>query len=174
MPPAVVEADQPHGHNLAIVEDIPKGPLAEVDALATDRPDLTLAIRCADCGPLFIMDPHRGVIAVVHSGRKGTAENIAGFTVQRLSEAFGCHPEDLVTVLGPCIRPPDYPIDFAAAILQQLRDCGCRQVFDCGLNTAQEPDRFYSYRREGGRTGRHFALIARRSPGATHTPQLSC
>jgi copper oxidase (laccase) domain-containing protein len=35
---------------------------------------------------------------------------------------------------------------------------------DCGLNTASDPSRFYSYRKELGKTGRMMAMIVREYP----------
>lgn len=62
--------------------------------------------------------------------------------------------------VAPCIRPPHYEIDFAADILRQAREAGVQDVHDCGTCTASDPDTYYSYRREKGRTGRLLALLA--------------
>jgi copper oxidase (laccase) domain-containing protein len=35
-----------------------------------------------------------------------------------------------------------------------------RDIFDCGACTASNPEQYYSYRRERGRTGRLLALAA--------------
>jgi polyphenol oxidase len=73
----------------------------------------------------------------------------------------GTRAADVVAVLGPCIRPPDYEIDFAAEIGEQAERAGVGNYTDCGLNTAANLQRFYSYRREMGKTGRMMALITR-------------
>jgi copper oxidase (laccase) domain-containing protein len=73
---------------------------------------------------------------------------------------FGTDPADLVAQLSPCIRPPQYEVDFAAEIVQSLRRSGVTQVFDSGENTAENPEKYYSYRMEKGRTGRMLALLA--------------
>ncbi len=64
--------------------------------------------------------------------------------------------------LGPCIRPPWYETDFAAEIVRQLRAAGVGRVEDGGTCTAADPERYYSYRREKGQTGRMLALLALR------------
>jgi copper oxidase (laccase) domain-containing protein len=64
-------------------------------------------------------------------------------------------------VLGPCIRPPDYEVDFAREIQQQAKQAGVGLFHDSGLNTAADLSRFYSYRKEMGKTGRMLALIVR-------------
>ncbi|MDC0321669.1 laccase domain-containing protein, partial [Akkermansiaceae bacterium] len=68
---------------------------------------------------------------------------------------------DLVAVLGPCIRPPYYEVDFAKIIRDQAIRSGVlpENFHDCALCTASDLKRFYSYRREKGNTGRHLALL---------------
>ena len=70
----------------------------------------------------------------------------------------------MTAALGPCIRPPDYEVDFASEISRQAARAGVGNFIDCGLNTASDPARFYSYRKELGKTGRMMALIVRDFP----------
>ena len=44
-----------------------------------------------------------GTIALVHSGRAGTMEEIAAKTVEKMRAHFGTKPEDLRAILGPCL-----------------------------------------------------------------------
>ena len=86
----------------------------------------------------------------------------SGFCIRvKRGRNFGTKPEDLVAVLGPCIRIPDYDVDFAGRIGEQADHAGIGDFHDCGLNTAADLDNFYSYRRELGKTGRMMALIVR-------------
>ena len=157
-----VQAEQPHGNRAQAVYT-PLGAwgvrVPDVDALATSVPRLPLVVRVADCGPVFFYDPVRRVIALAHSGRRGTEGNIVAKTVTCLRETFDTHPENLIVQLGPCIRPPHYEIDFAADIERQARACGVRHYHDCGICTASHPDRYYSYRVEKGETGRMWAVF---------------
>lgn len=158
--PLWVQASQTHGVGVAavgVMDDHTTVP--EVDALITDVPRLALIIRVADCGPVFLVDPVRRAIALVHSGRKGTEANIVAATLEKMRRCLGSDPRDVVAVLGPCIRPPYFEVDFAADILAQARAVGVAAVHDCGLNTAADPTRFYSYRMEKGTTGRHYAAL---------------
>jgi copper oxidase (laccase) domain-containing protein len=66
----------------------------------------------------------------------------------------------MLALLGPCIRPPYYDVDFASEIIRQLRLEKVGKVVDSGLCTAADLKRFYSYRAEKGQTGRHFAAFA--------------
>src|SRR5207237_9498428 len=119
-----------------------------------------LGIYVADCCAVYLVDPKRRAIGLVHSGRKGTALNIVGATVQKMATEFDTNPEDLVAQLSPCIRPPQYEVDFAGEIVRDLKRSGVRSVFDSGENTAVDLEKFYSYRMEKGRTGRMLALLA--------------
>lgn len=155
-----ITAQQTHGNGVAVVDETTEPPVADVDGLVTNRPGVALGIYVADCGPVFLVDPRRRVIALLHSGKKGTESGIATAAVELMRERFGCDPRDMVAQLGPCIRPPHYEIDFAAEILRQCRASGVGQVCDCGLDTGADTERFYSYRMEQGKTGRLLALLA--------------
>ncbi|MDR1144980.1 MAG: polyphenol oxidase family protein [Verrucomicrobiales bacterium] len=155
-----VQAEQVHGKLVVTVTAADRDLLIPAaDALVTNCARLTLTIRAADCGPVYLYDPARRAIGLAHSGNRGTALNITAATVSAMTRAFGSRPRDLIVVLGPCIRPPDYEIDFAAAIGRQAADAGVTHYYDCGLNTAGDLAQFYSHRRERGRTGRHYAWL---------------
>jgi copper oxidase (laccase) domain-containing protein len=132
-----------------------------VDGLLTIATGVVLSIYVADCGAIWLADRRTGVIGLLHSGKKGTESNIFGVALGLMKEHFGTQPTDVTAVLAPCIRPPDYELDFAAQIGEQASDAGVGNFIDCGLNTASDPARFYSYRKELGKTGRMMALMVR-------------
>jgi copper oxidase (laccase) domain-containing protein len=152
-------AEQIHGSGVAIVDQRLPEKTAGVDALITNDPGVVLGIYVADCCAIYFVDPMRAVIGLAHSGRKGTEQNIAGATVERMVSSFGSVPEDLAIQLSPCIRPPFYEVDFASQIVTQLRTAGVRRIDDCGENTGADLERFYSYRMEKGSTGRMLAFL---------------
>ncbi|MEO8614793.1 MAG: polyphenol oxidase family protein [Luteolibacter sp.] len=159
-------AEQVHGTSVAKVPGAsqimaPDGmPVVPgVDGLITCEPGVVLAIYVADCGPIWLADQQTGAIGLLHSGRKGTEANIFQAALAAMARDFGTRPEDVVAVLGPCIRVPDYEVDFAGQIADQARAACVGNFFDCGLNTASDLQRYYSYRRELGKTGRMMALI---------------
>ena len=153
-------AQQIHGAGVAAVRSESCSPFPEVDALITDDPRVCLGIYVADCGPIYLIDPVRRAIGCAHSGRKGTELEIARATVDAMVATYGCEPARMVAQLGPCIRPPHYEVDFATGIIRQLYQAGIGSVHDCGTCTATNLDRYYSYRRELGKTGRMLALLA--------------
>ena len=75
----------------------------ECDGLITDRPGLALTIYSADCIPVLLYDPVRRVIAAVHAGWRGTAQDIAGKAVRRMQQDYGCRPENILAAIGPGI-----------------------------------------------------------------------
>ncbi|GAB4181021.1 MAG: peptidoglycan editing factor PgeF [Terrimicrobiaceae bacterium] len=151
-------AEQVHGNQVAVARAGITVPGA--DGLVTDRSGICLGIYVADCAAVFLVDRTRRTIGLVHSGRKGTESGIVGQAVRLMTEEFGSRPKDLLAVISPCIRPPHYEVDFARSIRSQLHTCGIQDVVDTGRCTASQPERYYSYRRESGRTGRMLALLA--------------
>ncbi len=156
-------AEQIHGNEITILSPSPPRALPpsspKTDGLITATPGVTLGIYVADCAAVWFADPVRRVIALVHSGKKGTELDIVGRTITTLREEFGTDPADLTVVVSPCIRPPDYETDFAATIADQAKSHGVTNFHDPGENTAADLDRYYSYRQEKGQTGRMLAAL---------------
>ncbi len=75
-----------------------------VDGLATQEKDLLLVTHYADCVPLYFYDPVEKVMALSHSGWKGTLLDIGGETVAVLKEKYGCEPSNLHVAFGPHIK----------------------------------------------------------------------
>lgn len=157
-PGALATAEQVHGGEAAVAKLA--GRHDGVDALVTDVPGLALGIYVADCAAVYFADRRRRAIGLAHSGRAGTVANITGKTIDLLRAEFGVEPADLVVHISPCIRPPLYECDFAADIAAQAREAGVAEVYDDGVCTGREVDRYYSYRVERGRTGRMLAALA--------------
>jgi hypothetical protein len=76
-----------------------------------------------------------------------------------LRELTKLPPSELILLIGPCIRPPCYEVDFAAEIRRQAEAAGILEIQDDKVCTACHPDRYYSYRREHGLTGRMLATL---------------
>src|SRR5271155_4082806 len=70
-----VHAEQPHGNRVQAVYSPCGIRVPDVDGLATSVSRMPLVVRVADCGPVFFYDPVQRVIAVAHSGRRGTEGN---------------------------------------------------------------------------------------------------
>jgi copper oxidase (laccase) domain-containing protein len=157
-----ITAQQVHGDRIGLVETGTKeGKCFEgCDGLITSERGLCLGIYVADCCAVYLADPVRAAIGLVHSGKRGTELGIVSNAINSMAEHFGSRAADLIVQLSPCIRPPHYEIDFAAEIIRQCRSCGVKQIHDSGACTACDLDLYYSYRAEKARTGRMLALLA--------------
>ena len=87
----VVRPTQTHTDTIVSLEskytqDIEISPkqLNDVDGLITNKPNIILSTRYADCTPLFFFDPVKKVIASVHSGWKGTVKKIGLKTINKM------------------------------------------------------------------------------------------
>jgi YfiH family protein len=108
----VATLTQVHGRAVSIIRR-PGGVHAtrpEADVLASDNPDVALAVRAADCVPLLIGDPRTGAVAAVHAGWRGTAAGAAAAAVDALTREFSARPRDLVAAIGPSIGACCYEV----------------------------------------------------------------
>ncbi|HEY1583058.1 MAG TPA: polyphenol oxidase family protein [Chthoniobacterales bacterium] len=155
-------AEQVHGREVAVIDESlgAKYPSPGADGLITNQPGVSLGIYVADCCAVYLVDPVRKVIGLVHSGKKGTEKAIVTNAIEQMEKRFGSLASDLIVQLSPCIRPPHYEVDFAAEIVRQARAAGVREVHDAGSCTASDLQSYYSYRAEKARTGRMLALLA--------------
>lgn len=168
-PEHLVLAEQTHGCGVAVVEGTPApGTVhAGVDGLISAERGVLLGIHVADCAAVYMASRRRPLVALAHSGRRGTELGIVPEVLGRLQREFAAPPEEMVVQISPCIRPPHYEVDFAADIRAQALRCGVppAQVFDCGEDTGGDLNTYYSYRMEKARTGRLLALLGLRAEG---------
>lgn len=174
-------AQQVHGDRLLWVGRGSWSSHEEADALATAE-DRAVAVRTADCVPLLLADPRRGVVVAVHAGWKGTWASIAAKVVEALV-ADGSRADELVGALGPSIGvccfevSPElaerFELRFGAAarrgrhvdllavnrIQLEARGIRRRAIDHVGGCTRCQPERFFSYRGEGTAAGRQVAFI---------------
>lgn len=92
----------------------------DVDGFVTDVPGLMLVTAYADCVPLYFADTRLHVIGLSHSGWRGTVNNMAQATVDKMSYEFGSRPCDIAAFIGPSICASCYEIGDDVA--QNFRD----------------------------------------------------
>ncbi len=116
-PESVVHAKQTHKDKTRIVTAMDRGKgfnrerdYDEIDALVTNEAGLTLTILTADCVPVFLVDPVKRAIGLVHSGWRGTVQRIAAKTVRCMQETYDSEPSDMIAVTGPCICSDCYEV----------------------------------------------------------------
>jgi YfiH family protein len=84
--------------------------LGQGDAIVSNEPGLLAGIKTADCLPLLIADQRRHAVAAVHAGWRGTVQEIARHTVEKMREQFGTDPRDLWVAIGPGIGECCYEV----------------------------------------------------------------
>lgn len=75
--------------------------VTDYDGIITDEKNLLLCSYEADCVPVFFLDSERKVVAMVHSGWKGTAKAICKNAVKKMCSEFGCQCQNIICVIGP-------------------------------------------------------------------------
>ncbi len=160
--------------------------MLEGDAAMSRHPGVVCAILVADCLPILLCDTVGSVVGVVHAGWRGLAAGIVENTIQALRE-FSCS-DQIIAWLGPAISSQHFEVgeevrtvfteydhqaaraffpgkekgkwnaDLFALARQRLSHVGVTQVSGGNLCTYSNPERFYSYRRDG-KTGRMAGLL---------------
>ena len=113
-----VTAQQVHKDKISLVrkEDKGKGAfkyskgIAQTDAFITDIPGIPLIMCYADCVPIFILDPAKKAIALIHSGRKGTELVLTLKTLFKMKKIFETNPRSCLAAIFPSIGPCCYNI----------------------------------------------------------------
>lgn len=98
-------------------------PHIQADAILTDRKEITLIMRFADCVPILLHDPKRGVVGVVHAGWKGTVNKILAETIHAMVAEYASRPQDILAGIGPSISSSMYEV--GPDVIEQVK-----QAFD--------------------------------------------
>lgn len=157
---------------------------SEADAVWTDIPGQVLAIQTADCLPVLFADRQGKAVAAAHAGWRG----LAGGVLENTLAAMPVEAADVVCWMGAAIGPCCFevgaevrsafvvanPADVRAFTVSakdkwlsdlyqlaelRLQRAGVTSIFGEGLCAACDSERFFSYRRDNGVTGRMAALI---------------
>jgi YfiH family protein len=89
------------------------------DALVTDQPGVTVAVRTADCVPVLVHDSRRRVVAAIHAGWRGAVAGVVPKTITLMATRFGSMRSDLRVSIGPSAGACCYEVD--DPVLDQLR-----------------------------------------------------
>lgn len=188
-------------HGIDVLDSTPLNALPAMpcaDGVLLTTAEVEASLRFADCAPVVVMPSEQWVLGgdpwvlLLHSGYKGTVQNIVRSGLEKVAERFG---EDSVrwasAWVGPCIGGKNYPrtmeewtargldtfrsenvceveghfyFDIAGELRLQLMESGIDEsrIFVSCLDTAENKDVCYSYR-SGDRKDRMF-LHARLLP----------
>jgi polyphenol oxidase len=107
---SLVLSRQVHKTNIRVVDDADRGKgiiesldYEEIDGMITDRPNITLVTKYADCVPLYFVDQGKKTIGLSHAGWRGTVSKIGKVTVEEMTRNFGSNPSEIIAVVGPSI-----------------------------------------------------------------------
>ncbi len=186
----LVCAKQTHSDHVRCVreQDRGKGALSydasipETDALITDIKDLPLAVFTADCLSLFLYDPLKPAIGLVHAGWRGSRWNIAAGALRQMQALFGTELISLKVRFGPCIgsccyevgpgfrenfpegvkeRENRYYLDLVEVNKRQLLSLGVSpsNMFFSDICTSCRNEEFFSFRKEGKTCARMMSVM---------------
>ena len=181
--PQVFWRKQIHGDDILVADagaGASKG-CPDADAYITNKKNLPIAIRTADCVPVFIFDPQHRAIGLAHAGWRGSYKAIAAKTVQKMQEKYDSQAPGLKIVLGPSIRECCYQVgeefcdyfpshvkdrggylyaDVVGVNRDQLLQAGVQQenILDSGICTCCNKD-YFSFRRDAAKSGRMMSLM---------------
>ena len=111
--------NQVHGDNIFVIK--PHGGYfssraeMDYDAIVTDRANVAICIKTADCVPVFIADRIKKIIAVVHGGWRGTSLGITAKVIRLLQDKYGSSAQDILAAIGPSIGKCCYQVDSVVA-----------------------------------------------------------
>jgi polyphenol oxidase len=149
------------------------------DGLATDVSGIALVVLGADCLPVLLWRTDGTGVAAAHAGWRGLIDGVLANAVT----ALGSGVETAAAIgpgAGPCCYQVDATlrsrfadrygadtvsgdaVDLAGAATVALHEAGVGHVINLTECTVCNPDRFYSYRRDG-QTGRQAGVIVRSS-----------
>jgi len=175
--------DQIHSVNIKRVSS--PGSIPNTDALITSKTGLFLGIQTADCFPVFIYCPEKKITGIIHAGWKGAVQNIIKKTIDLLIKNLGVLPSDMVVAIGPGLQKGCFEVrsdvfdQFPEEFLENHKDTSKRylnlsgylkqQLFSLKIPTEQiqvnldctkcNPEKYFSYRRDGDKSGRMLGII---------------
>ena len=172
-----------HGNKVLITDKPIKG--EDCDAVITNQPNVFACVSVADCTPVLIYDAKNKAVAAIHAGWRSTVANIVTETLSAMQKNYGTKGEDCLAFIGACIGEKNFEVGEEVAIqfsddvkrfdeakqkyFIDLKKENKKQLLQFGLSeknievshycTIADNDKFFSYRKEKGLTGRMLAVI---------------
>ena len=83
----------------------------DTDGLITNQKNLAICATNADCIVLMMYDKAKKVIANVHSGWRGTVQNIGAKAIDKMIQLYNSNPKDIICCISPSIRSCHFEVD---------------------------------------------------------------
>jgi hypothetical protein len=182
-------AKQVHGARVALVVEgtlAERVAATEADVVVSAVPGTVVGVYTADCVPILVADDE-GRVAAAHAGWRGTVAGVANAAVEALV-SIGARRERLRAALGPSICAHCFEVgDEVAAAFDALAPSSVIRsegkqphvdlweanrlvlaaagVPEIAIDAAPpctmcEPDRFFSFRRDGAGIGQQLSFVA--------------
>jgi len=177
---------QKHTDNIHILDSGAEPVIA--DAVITGKKGILVGVQVADCVPVLLYDKLQGVIAAVHAGWRGTAQEILKGAIRAMQERFDSSSDKILVAIGPSIRQccyevgdevatsvrnvtgkGDYYIKKSNKCFIDLSSANKIQALSMGISeeniwqsdecTFCNPDKFHSYRHTKKSAGRQGGFI---------------
>ena len=181
LPSMPVWINQTHSNISVNADSISK--IVEADASYSKKIGAVCGVLTADCLPVFVSNKAGTKVGIAHAGWRGLVDGV----IESLVESINCNGSDLVVHLGPAISKLSYEVgrevkskylsknenfescfnvengryylDLYEAARVVLRDFGITSTSGGNQCTYNEPNHFFSYRRDGKFSGRMAHLI---------------
>ncbi|CAM2979937.1 peptidoglycan editing factor PgeF [Vibrio neptunius] len=180
MPTAPIWLNQTHS-TLVLEADRPTQNVLDADGLFTQQIGVVCSAMTADCLPVLLTNTAGTQVAAVHAGWRGLADGIvenavakfdgqvmawigpaigaSAFEVgQDVLDAFISFDSEAKKAFVPRKKPGKWLADMNMLVTQRLNNVGVTDVYYSELCTYLDPQRFFSYRRDGV-TGRQATFI---------------
>jgi len=145
------------------------------DGVITSLNNVILGILTADCAPVIIYDDKNKFVCNLHSGWKGSLNNISQ-TAIKLFDKYQIKRKNLTAIVGPCLGAKNYEVDknfqrmfieknikyskffryknkkksyfnLRALINYQLSELGLKKIYNINRDTYSSENLFFSHRR---------------------------
>ncbi len=102
----IVWMDQVHGTKIELIHENSVNIIEACDGLYTEKENIALAIKTADCLPLILCSKEGKELTALHVGWRG----LHGGIVENALLNFKCATQNLVAWLAPCISSTNYEV----------------------------------------------------------------
>lgn len=99
----------------------------DTDGLVTDKKNLVLLLKFADCTPLVLYDKKKEVLSIVHSGWRGAKKKIPAKAIEKMKRDFGSDLKDIIAYIGPSIDIENYEV--GEEVYEEFKDFKNRNNF---------------------------------------------
>ena len=118
----IIKSAQKHTDVVKDIKEYTTESFEFVDGFITNKKNIPIVTKYADCTPIILYDKIKNVIGNVHSGWRGTLQRISVKAVRLMEEKYNCNPADIIVCIGPCIKQSHFQVeeDFIAKFKQEF------------------------------------------------------